>query len=369
MALEFKKPNQTNQSQEIGIFDIAEHKTDLTKQLINTQEIDNIVSTINVYDMNSVVTFGAEAAEEISKCSDQILANTNIAQVNDSGQLLNSLGKIMDQFDINELEAKEPKNIFDKLFNNVQKQLDQILAKYNSMGNEVDKIYVQLKKYESEIHESNKKLETIFESNVDYYKELVKYILAGEQAVQEIDEHLAKMNAEYDETQDNLLRMDITNIEQAKDMLEQRIMDLRMAENVAIQAVPMVKTMQYSNSNLVRKINSAFIITLPVFKQGIAQAVLLKRQRIQAQAMKALDERTNEMLLKNAKNTAEQAKLTARLASGSSVKIETLEQTWKTIVNGIDETKQIQEEGKKKREEDIVRLNALKEDYRLKMSK
>ena len=115
--------------------------------------------------------------------------------------------------------------------------------------------------------------------------------------------------------------------------------------------------------NLVRKINSAFIITLPVFKQALTQAIMLKRQRIQAEAMSALDAKTNEMLLKNAQNTVEQSKMTAQLVSGSSIKIETLEKSWKTIVTGIDETKQIQENARQKRLEDQKRLEAIKADF------
>lgn len=121
--------------------------------------------------------------------------------------------------------------------------------------------------------------------------------------------------------------------------------------------------MAFSNMNLVRKINSAFIVTLPVFKQALAQAIMLKRQKIQAEAISALDEKTNEMLIKNARNTVEQSKMTARLASGSSIKIETLETTWRTIMNGIEETKQIQENAKKKRVEDQARLETIKNDF------
>ena len=121
--------------------------------------------------------------------------------------------------------------------------------------------------------------------------------------------------------------------------------------------------MEFTNMNLVRKINSAFIITLPVFKQALAQALMLKRQKVQADAMSALDEKTNEMLIKNARNTVEQSKATARMASGSSIKIETLETTWKTIVNGIDETKQIQENARKQRVEDQKRLETIKQEF------
>ena len=85
--------------------------------------------------------------------------------------------------------------------------------------------------------------------------------------------------------------------------------------------------------------------------------------------MSALDKKTNEMLIKNAQNTSEQSKLTAQLASGSSVKIETLETTWRTICSGIEETKQIQENARKQREEDKIRLNAIKEDFNKRFGK
>ena len=377
MGLQYKPVNkQTEQElqpqqevQKVEVFDIVEKRNELTTQLTDSKEVDDIVSTICVNDPNTIVTFGGEVAEEISKCSDQILNSVNMNQINDSGELLTQLGKIMDKFDLQEVAAPEQKKgIFGKIFGNIQSQLDQLLAKYHTMGDEVDKIYVKLKQYESEITQSNKKLNTMFQANVNYYQQLVKYILAGEQGVKEIDAYLDQMRTEYEQTQDNMLQLDINNLEQAKTMLEQRVMDLRMAENVAMQSVPMIKSMEYSNLNLIRKINSAFIVTLPVFKQALTQAILLKRQRVQAQAMQALDERTNEMLLKNAQNTAAQTKLTAQLASGSSVKIETLEQTWKIIVNGIEETKQIQENAKKKRQEDTIRLNQLKEDFKQKMS-
>jgi len=90
---------------------------------------------------------------------------------------------------------------------------------------------------------------------------------------------------------------------------------------------------------------------------------MLKRQRVQAEAMSALDQKTNELLMRNARNTVEQSKLTAQLASGSSIKTETLENTWKTIVNGIDETRQIQENARKQRIEDQARLETIKQEF------
>ena len=260
-------------------------------------------------------------------------------------------------------EIKDNPGLFGKLFGNMRKQLDKILDKYHTMGDEVDKIYVQLKQYESEIKQSNRKLNQMFEANVGYYHELVKYILAGEQGCRELEAYIAQRQADMEATGDNSIQFEIQSLQQSLMMLEQRTQDLRTAENVAMQSVPMIKTMEFSNMNLVRKINSAFIVTLPVFKQALAQAIMLKRQKIQAEAMSALDQKTNEMLIKNARNTVEQSKMTAQLASGSSIKIETLETTWRTIVNGIDETKQIQENARKQRIEDQARLENIKAEF------
>ncbi|MEY8517369.1 toxic anion resistance protein [Lachnospiraceae bacterium 29-84] len=369
MALDFSKtatqqtlvPQTKQEIEVVEQYDIVADRQQMNDTLTNSAEVDALASTIEVYNLETIVSFGAEAAEEISKASDVVLNSMNMSQLDDSSVMLTTLAKIMDKFDIEEI--KENPGLFGKLFGNLRKQLDKILAKYHTMGEEVDKIYVQLKQYESEIKQSNRKLDQMFEANVNYYHELVKYILAGEQGCREIEAYIAQRQADMESTGDNSIQFEIQSLQQALMMLEQRTQDLRTAESVAMQSIPMIKTMEFSNMNLVRKINSAFIVTLPVFKQALAQAIMLKRQRIQAEAMSALDEKTNEMLIKNARNTAEQSKMTARLASGSSIKIETLETTWRTIVNGIDETKQIQENARKQRIEDQARLENIKTEF------
>lgn len=369
MGLDFSKSStqqppvveQKNEIEVVEQYDISADRQQMNAALVNSPEVDALVSTIEIDNLETIVSFGAEAAEEISKASDVVLNSMNMSQLDNSSQMLNTLAKIMSKFDIEEI--KDNPGLFGKLFGNLRKQLDKILDKYHTMGEEVDKIYVQLKQYEAEIKQSNRKLNQIFEANVNYYHELVKYILAGEQGCREIEAYIAQRQSDMEATGDNSIQFEIQSLQQCLMMLEQRTQDLRTAENVAMQSIPMIKTMEFSNMNLVRKINSAFIVTLPVFKQALAQAIMLKRQKIQAEAMSALDQKTNEMLIKNARNTVEQSKMTAQLASGSSIKIETLETTWRTIVNGIDETKQIQENARKQRIEDQARLENIKAEF------
>lgn len=354
-------PDTKNEVMVVEQYDIVADREQMNHELVNSEEVDALVSTIEIDNMETIVTFGAQAAEEISKASDVVLNSMNMAQIDETSNMLNVLAKIMSKFDIEEI--KENPSLFGKLFGNMRKQLDKILAKYHTMGEEVDKIYVELKKYESEIKQSNRNLNQMFEANVNYYHELVRYILAGEQGCREIEAYIAQRQADMEATGDNSIQFELQNLNQALMMLEQRTQDLRTAESVAMQSIPMIKTMEFSNMNLVRKINSAFIITLPVFKQALAQAIMLKRQKIQADAMSALDEKTNEMLIKNAQNTVEQSKMITRMASSSSIKIETLETTWRTIVSGIDETRQIQEQAKQQRIADQAKLENIKAEF------
>ncbi len=354
-------PETKNEIEVVQEYDIVADRQQMNSELVNSEEVDRIVSTIEVNNLDTIVSFGAEVAEEISKASDVVLNSMNMSQLDDTSEMLTTLAKIMDKFDIEEI--KDNPGFFDKLFGGLKKQLDKILAKYHTMGEEVDKIYVQLKGYESEIKQSNRKLNQMFEANVNYYHDLVKYILAGEQACGEIEAYIAQRQQDMAQTGDQSIQFELTSLNQALMMMEQRTQDLRVAENVAMQSIPMIKTMEFSNYNLVRKINSAFIVTLPVFKQALAQAILLKRQRIQAESMAELDKKTNEMLVKNAQNTVESSKMAARLASGSSIQIETLETTWRTITSGIEETKRIQEDARKKRVEEQARLETIKADF------
>lgn len=363
MAQTMPAPATSTEIAPVQQFDIVADKTAAIKKF-SEAEIDAVASKMDVYSPDSIVTFGADVAAEIAKASDTVLNSMNMSQLNETSQLMTTLAKIMDKFDIEEI--KEDPGFLKKLFTNAKKQLDKLLEKYNTMGSEVDKIYVELRKYEDEIKQSNRNLNAMFNANVDFFHQLELYIVAGEESEKVLNEAITQKRAEYETTQNSDVMFELQTLEQASQLLSQRVQDLRTAENVAMQSIPMLKTMEFSNYNLVRKINSAFIITLPVFKQALAQAMMLKRQRLQAESMAELDKKTNEMLVKNAQNTVAVAKQTAALASGSSIKIETLETSWRTIVEGIEDTRRIQDEAAAKREEDKVRLAALKDDFKAK---
>jgi len=370
MALDFSKLNDDNKenigeeiqekTEEIK-YDIVAERKKLNEELYNSKEINEIISSINLSDFNQLVNFGAKAADEISKASDIVLSNTSLSQVYRTSNVIKTLNKILEKVSIEEIK-KEP-GMLEKVFGSVQRAIEKLLSKYDQVGRDIDKVYVELKINEEELKTSNQILKTMFDSNVEYYQELVKYIIAGEKAVEEIKDQIKNREKAFEETKDSAIQFELSKLNQCLLVLEQRVQDLRHTEAVAILSIPQINSMAYNNVNLIRKINSAFIVTIPVFKQALAQAVILKRQHLQSQMLKALDEKTNKMIEENATNAIELSKETTKIATESSIKIETLEKSWKTIIDGINEIKALQEEMIKKCNEDKERLNAIKNEF------
>ena len=332
------------------------------KQSLRTMpEVQNLTSEIEVQNPNSIILFGQKASEEISKVSDELLNSMRTVKSEEASEMLVALTKIMEKFDISEIEniKGEGNSIASKIFKNIGNTVAKLFQKYDTLGLEVDQVHGLLKKYEMDIKEANVNLKRLADANVHFYRELEKYIVAGEMAIEEIDSYINQISGNYNMTEEER-NMQVQKLEMCKDMLAQRVYDLQIAENVAIQAAPMIQTIQMSNFNLMRKINSSFIVTLPIFKQCLAQAVILKRQEIQAKSIKQLDDKTNELIMRNSQNTARQSVEIAKMASGSSVAISTLEKSFETIMKGIEDTKAIQESNRIQRIENSAKLERIK---------
>ena len=343
------------QNNDFDVATISEYK----QRLRGMKEVQDLTSEVEIQNPNSIVMFGQGASEQISKVSDELLNSMKAVKAEEASEMLVNLTKIMDKFDIKELDGSEKQSMLSKFMKGVGNSVAKLFQKYDTMGYEVEKVYVLLKKYENDIRESNANLKKLYDANLHYYQLLEKYIVAGELALEEIEAYIYQISMNNSLGQEEKQMM-LQKLEISKEMLSQRVYDLQIAENVAIQSAPMIQTIQMSNFNLMRKINSSFIITLPIFKQCLAQAVILKRQEIQAKSIKQLDDKTNELIMRNAKNTARQSVEIAKMASGSSVSISTLEKSFETIMKGIEDTKAIQEANKVQRIENSAKLERIK---------
>nr|WP_173799928.1 toxic anion resistance protein [Domibacillus mangrovi] len=338
---------------------LTENKAeDMRLQLRNEPEVLDLASSIDVRNQTGLLEFGKEPAVEISQFSDRILASMRSTSVTDSGTLLKQLGKTMDQFDKNDFA--EPKGFLGKLFNRGEKMIEKIFGKYQTLGRDIEKIHIEISKYKDEMVRSTNNMDEMYQQNYQYYMALEKYVVAGQMKVEELKSHLPSLE-KRSAAGDQLAQMELDTLNNAVQSLEERVYDLEMARMVALQTAPQIRLLQRGNTKLIGKINSAFITTIPIFKNGIIQAVAAKRQKLVADSMSELDKRTNEMLLRNSQNIANQSTEIARLAGGPSIKIETIEESWNTIVKGLDETRAIEEENKKAREDGMKRIAQLQD--------
>lgn len=334
--------------EEFRPYDITAERQLITESLVGTDELDAVVSTLDVADLNTITSFGRQAAEQVAKASDTVLKNVSMAQISESNEVMTELAKLMSKINIDEIQA-EAKGFIGKLLGSNEKQADRIYEKYRIIGEETDKIFIRLKQYEAEIGNSNRNLNRMFEANTAYYRELVKYIAAGEQGCREIEDYLNELKDEFAKTGDKSMFPEMENLENALMLLQNRTNDLKIAESIAIQSVPMIKAMELSNSNLMNKINTAFLVTLPIFNQSLSQAVSLKRQTLEDKAMAALNKRMEEEILANAKDNVHREQLEQKLKAAPQGKKTKLAELHSAIVGSIDEFKQLQNNAAKQR--------------------
>lgn len=371
--VDFEKMNAPEtQNSEVAItqpempVEMAQHQEYISK-LRQDPSVMALTDKIDLSDNNSILLFGQEPSVNISKVSDEMLKTTKAVRTEECTEMLTQLTKIMDKFDIKEVDPEQAAKagFFEKLTRKVQNNIEKLFEKYDNMGKEVDKVYNILMNYQKQIEQSSKTLSNLYDANIKFYKELEKYIVAGELGMEQIDDYASSLQKRTDLSEEEK-QAQIQKLNMFKDMLSQRVYDLRIAENVAMQSCPMIQGMQMTNFNLQRKINSAFIITLPIFKQCIIQAINNRRAQIQAKALNDLDEKTNELLQRNATATANTLVMTTKMAGTSSVSMETLRNTYATIQQGLSDAAAINNEMAQQRAANTTELETMKADMKRK---
>lgn len=325
-------------------------------------QVLSLAQKIDPKNQIGVLEFGKETAKGISTFSDRMLATIKSSNLEKSTTLLNNLNKIMNRFDPTDFKEEQKGGFLKRLFSKGKQQLESILSKYDTMNKEVDAVYTEIQKYEIEMKRNTVQLEQMYDENLNYFKSLSEHVAAIDIKVEELNAQVPALAARAEQGE-QMAAMELETVRRAIELLQQRGYDLEMAQQVSFQSAPQIRLMQQGNNHLIGKINSAFVTTIPIFKQGLIHAVTMQRQKLVSDSMAELDKRTNEMLLRNAENVRQNSVDIARQAGSPSIKIETIEQTWQTIMAGIEETKQIQAETVRNREEGRQRIEQLQLQY------
>ncbi|KYG91961.1 hypothetical protein A0U40_03205 [[Bacillus] sp. KCTC 13219] len=343
-----------------------EEYSQIRKRQIALKAEPQVIALADKIDVNNqiaVLEFGKETAHGISTFSDRMLSTIKTSKLERSSELLRNLNTIMDRFDPKDFDKEEKKGgLIKRLFSKSKEQLERLLSKYDTMNKEVDVVYNEIQKYEVEMKRNTMELEQMYDENLNYFHSLSEHIAAVEVKVEQLNSQLPTLEAQAN-TGDQVAVLEYETVQRAVELLEQRRYDLEMAQQVSFQSAPQIRLMQQGNNHLIAKINSAFVTTIPIFKQGLVHAVTMQRQKLVADSMIELDKRTNEMLVRNAQNIRQNSVTIARSAGSPSITIDTIETTWQTIMAGIEETKQIQEETIRNREEGRKRIEQLQLEY------
>ena len=328
-------------------------------------EVKALTNEINIQDVNTIATFGQKSAEEISKISDKILNIAKVPTNKDAAQMITQLSKIMDKFDIREIEKiqDEPakRSFLQKLKQKIADEFEALVAKYDNMSKEVDKIAQLLRTYENQTKQDNVTLTEMCQANHSYFEQLKRYVVAAEIGLEEIANYREQVANRTDISEDNK-NVQLQQLDMMSQMLRQRQYDLLQAEIVARMTVPMLQNMQLTNVNLIREINTAFIIGLPIFKQNLAQAIMLKRQAITANSMEQFKGTINKQLEQNAAYAAAQGTVVAQNVTKGTFDMETLRKVYSTIKNGTENTQRVMREQEEQNKENAKDLERLKSD-------
>ena len=235
-----------------------------------------------------------------------------------------------------------------------------MFKKYTTMGNELNDVVQTLNKYKVDIVKANGMIQQLQEANVKHFTELEKYIAAGELAEEEAKELLE--NFKNDNTLNEFEKAD--RIERAQlliDQINKKVHEFRIVQQVSLQSIPMLNIMRRNNFELANQVDSKLITTIPIFKTMMVEAVIQRRQAIQAKSTAKIDEVTEKALRMNAENAAMLSTMMAK-REGAGITLETLQYTYETIKNGVTETERIFEENRNKRAQDTIALEGMKKE-------
>lgn len=328
------------------------------KALMTDYQVLQLARQMDLKDSVAIMDLGKEPADAISSFASQILNGLSVADTLGSTKLMDQLGKIMDQFDMQEVMGEKKKGLAGFLQNKAR-DLKRLLAKYQSLGGEIDKVYQELVKYEADTKQSIKTMKELAEQNINYSDNLDGYIATGyvlqNQLNQEIIPALEKKVAAGDE----MANIQLSQMRAALEAVDRRTADLEMSKTTAILTGPQIDLIQKNNVLLLAQLHSAFITTIPQFKMAMIQAVTLQKQKNTQAGLAALNERNNELIRRNAQNLATNSVTIAKAANQTSISVETLQFAFDTMKQAIVDTKAIDVQAKQDRATARQKLNQM----------
>jgi len=351
------KPEELNAQKPVRLIDVIPEE--------NRQKAFQLAKQIDPKNHQAMLSYGASAQEKLTQFSHTMLEHVQKKDLGEVGNIISALMKKLNEINPEELKP-EKQSFFARIFGRFSGSIREILSKYQKTSAQIDRIAVQLERSKNALMSDIQYLEKLYEHNKNYFHALNIYIAAGELKLEELQKKIIPaLKKEAEQTGDQMKIQEVNDMIQFAERLDKRLHDLKLSREITIQAAPQIGLIQHTNQALVEKIQSSILTAIPLWKNQIAIALTLIRQRHAVEAQKEVTKTTNELLLKNAEmlkaNTIETAKANER----GLVDIETLKKVQENLITTLEETLRIQEEGRNKRRQAEYELaqmeNALKE--------
>ena len=328
--------------------------------------IDTFLEKIDVKNTTQILQFGARAQNNISKFSDTVLQDVRTRSTGEVGNLLSNLVGEIKEFD-SDVPTEEKKGILG-IFNSAKKQMEKLLAKYNKVENNISTIENQLENHKLQMMKDIAIFDTMYEQNLQYFKELSLYIIAGEKKLEELrNVTLPELQKVAEETKEQADAQAVNDMIATINRFEKRIYDLKTTRIISIQMAPQIRLIQNNDSELVEKIQSSLINTIPLWKNQIVIALGITNAKNALGAQKQVNEMTNEMLKKNSELLKQGTIDIAEQSEKAVVDVETLQKTNKDIIDTLDKVLEIHENGKAKRQEAEQQLEQIEGELKDKL--
>lgn len=328
------------------------------------QDAQKLAKQIDVTDTQSVMTYGAQAQTKLGEFSQGMLSKV---QSQDTGAIGDALSKLM--YRLNEASPDDLKaedsNIFKRMFGKVRKSIFEIQAKYQKIGAQIDTIAVKLDKEKSNLLTDNRMLEQLYQKNKDYFDALNVFIAAGELKRTELQTKLIpEASQKAEQSGDQMDLQAVNDLNQFEERLDKRVYDLKLAREITIQQAPQIRLIQNTNQVLAEKIQASINTAIPLWKNQVAIALTLLQQKEAVTAQRQVSETTNDLLKKNSQMLKISSIETAKENERGVVDIETLKQTQNDLVDTLQETLKIQQDGREKRQNAELELGQMENNLR-----
>ena len=328
--------------------------------------VDDFNKKIDVNDSTQVLQYGAKAQSKISQFSDTVLENVKTKNIGEVGNLLSDLVAEIKTFD--SAVTMENKSGLGKLFNSAKKQLDKLVAKYSKVETNIDRVEAELEKHKLQMLKDINIFDTMYDKNLEYFKEISLYIIAGERKLKELREVvLPELQRKARESGEQLDAQKVNDMANTINRFEKKIYDLKTTRIISIQMAPQIRLLQNNDAELVEKIQSSLINTIPLWKNQLVLALGINNAKQALGAQKAVTELTNDMLKKNSELLKQGSIQIAEESERAIVDIETLQKTNRDIIETLDRVIEIHENGRAKRAEAEQELVNIEKELKEKM--